>query len=75
MYTRHSTATDLHLRVTPPVAQQTGTGLGTLIIPGWIRERAAELLFAGGDMDEASIAETILDSLLKARQRHTHRLY
>jgi len=65
MYTRHSTATDLHMRVDPPASQQTGTGRGTLIIPGWIRERGAEVLFEGGDVDESSMAEVILDSLLK----------
>lgn len=65
MYARHSTATDLRMRVVPPSAQQTGTGRGTLVIPGWIRERAAEVLFEGGDVDESSVAETILDSLLK----------
>ena len=65
MYTRHSTATDVHLRVVPPVSQQTGTGRGTLIIPGWVRERAAEVLFEGGDVDESSVAEVILDALLK----------
>lgn len=65
MYTRHSTATDLHTPVTPPPSQQTGTGRGTLIIPGWIRERAAEVLFEGGDVDESSLAEVILDALLK----------
>ena len=65
MYTRHSTATDLHMPVTPPPLQQTGTGRGTLIIPGWIRERAAEVLFEGGDVDENSLAEVILDALLK----------
>ena len=36
------------------------------MIPGWIRERAAEVLFEGGDVDEVSVAEVILDSLLKA---------
>ncbi|OBZ62673.1 Actin-related protein 10 [Grifola frondosa] len=65
MYMRHSTATDLHVRVDPPPAQQTGTGRGTLIVPGWIRERAAEVLFEGGDVDESSVAEVILDCLLK----------
>ncbi|KAF5372771.1 hypothetical protein D9615_010125 [Tricholomella constricta] len=65
LYTRHSTATELQMRVMPPPFQQTGTGRGTLIIPGWIRERAAEVLFEGGDVDESSIAEVILDSLLK----------
>ncbi|KAF6757164.1 actin-domain-containing protein [Ephemerocybe angulata] len=62
MYKKHSTATDLKMRVTP--VQQTGTGMGTLIIPGWIRERAAEVLFEG-DVDESSLAETILNALLK----------
>ena len=65
MYKRHSTASDIQMRVLPPSAQQTGTGRGTLLIPGWIRERAAEILFEGGDVDESSLAETILDALLK----------
>jgi actin-related protein 10 len=65
LYTRHSTATDLQIRVAPPASQNIGTGRGTLIIPGWIRERAAEVLFEGGDVDEGSVAEIILDSLLK----------
>ena len=68
MYGRHSTATDIHMRVDPPPAQQTGTGRGTLIVPGWIRERAAEVLFEGGDVDESSVAEFILDTLLKVRE-------
>ncbi len=67
LYMRHSTATDLHLKVTPPASQQTGTGLGTLIVPGWIRERGAEVLFEGSDVDESSVAETILDCLLKVQ--------
>ncbi|OSC96885.1 actin-like ATPase domain-containing protein [Trametes coccinea BRFM310] len=65
MYGRHSTATDIHMRVDPPPSQQTGTGRGTLIIPGWVRERAAEVLFEGGDVDENSVAEVILECLLK----------
>lgn len=65
VYKRHSTAADIHMRVTPPLSQQTGTGPGILIVPGWIRERAAEVLFEGGDVDESSVAEVILDSLLR----------
>ncbi|KAG8212985.1 actin family [Butyriboletus roseoflavus] len=65
MYTRHSTATDIQLRVVPPASQQLGTGRGTLIIPGWVRERAAEVLFEGGDVDENSVAEVLLEALLK----------
>lgn len=67
MYGRQSTASDLEVRVTPPVSQQTGTGNGIVIIPGWIRERAAEFLFTGGDVDEKSVAQVILDSMLKVR--------
>lgn len=65
MYMRHSTATDIQLRVVPPSSQQLGTGRGTLIIPGWIRERAPEVLFEGGDIDENSVAEVLLEALLK----------
>lgn len=65
LYIRHSRSSPIHMRVTPPQQQQTGTGLGTLIIPGWIRERAAEVLFEGGDTDESSLAELILNVLLK----------
>ena len=67
LYTRHSTATNLHVSVVPPASQQMGTGRGTLIIPGWMRERAAEVLFEGGDVDESSVAEVVLDALLKVR--------
>ena len=65
LYKRHSTASDIQMSVTPP-ASSGGLGRGVLIIPGWIRERAAEVLFEGGDVDEVSVAEIILDSLLKA---------
>lgn len=58
--------------VEPPPSQQTGTGRGTLVVPGWIRERAAEVLFEGGDVDESSVAEVILDSLLKVGSKHPH---
>ncbi|KXN91653.1 Actin-related protein 10 [Leucoagaricus sp. SymC.cos] len=65
LYKRHSRATSIYMRVAPPQNQQTGTGMGTLVIPGWIRERAAEVLFEGGDIDESSLAALILDVLLK----------
>lgn len=65
LYKRHSTANDVQMPVTPP-ASSGGLGRGVLVIPGWIRERAAEVLFEGGDVDEVSVAEVILDSLLKA---------
>ena len=64
LYKRYSTANDIQMPVNPP-ASSAGLGRGVLIIPGWIRERAAEVLFEGGDVDEVSVAEIILDSLLK----------
>lgn len=64
VYKRHSTASDVRMLVTPP-ASSGGFGRGVLVIPGWIRERAAEVLFEGGDVDEVSVAEVILESLLK----------
>lgn len=65
LYMRHSTATDIVMRAVPPTSQSHGTGRGTLLIPGWVRERAAEVLFEGRDVDESSVAEVILDSLLR----------
>ncbi|RHZ86233.1 hypothetical protein Glove_53g15 [Diversispora epigaea] len=38
--------------------------MGTLIIPGWIRERCAEVLFEG-DEDESSVVGCALECLLK----------
>ena len=66
---RHSNATDIQLCVVAPVAQQMGTGHGTLVVTGWIRECAVEVLFKGGDVDESSVAEVLLDSLLKVFTR------
>ncbi|KAK4057908.1 hypothetical protein OIO90_001127 [Microbotryomycetes sp. JL221] len=42
-----------------------GVGRGWIQIPGWIRERAAEILFEDGDEDERSLIETILDCVDK----------
>jgi actin-related protein 10 len=63
-FERQSSATDFLIPVTPspPV---TGTGRGNIRLPGWIRERAPEYLFSGGDVDEPSVAEVILQTLLK----------
>ena len=65
LYMEHCTATDLSIRVNPPASHPHGTGKGVLVVPGWIRERAAEVLFEGGDVDESSVVEVILDALLK----------
>jgi len=64
IYEKHSAAHDLFLKVNPS-GIGAPTGRGTLIIPGWVRERAAEVLFEGGDVDESSVAEVILDCLMR----------
>ncbi|GAA5801446.1 actin family [Helicostylum pulchrum] len=58
-YKNFSNATDLYY----PITLQDGTR-ANLLIPGWIRERTVEVLFEG-DEDEPSIAQCIMDSLLK----------
>jgi actin-related protein 10 len=80
LYVRHSSATDLRLAVPVPGAVPSGAGTSTtiratLIIPGWVRERAAEVLFEDGDLDETSVAEVILDALLKARSSSFVRMW
>lgn len=65
LYRQHSRATELRLQVKSPNSQPSETGFATLILPGWIRERAAELLFEDGDLDEPSVVEAILRSLRK----------
>jgi actin-related protein 10 len=65
VYRPHSRATELRIRINPPQNLDNGSGLATLVIPGWIRERAAEILFADGDLDEESVVEVILRSLRK----------
>lgn len=69
-YGQHSKATELRMRVKHPNAQSEDMGLGTLVIPGWIRERAAELLFEDGDLDEQSVVEVVLRSLRKVLRKH-----
>lgn len=63
-YERHSTATDFLIHVNPP-PPLTGTGKGGIRIPGWVRERSAEVLFQSGDVDEPSVAEVVLQTILK----------
>lgn len=69
-YSRQSTATTLSfpvpsLSLAPPTS---GVGRGWIRIPGWIRERCAEVLFEeDAGVDERSVTEVILESLLQVR--------
>lgn len=55
---------------------ESGNGTGTLLVPGWIRERAIEILFEESKTETESISSAILHCLLKVscRSRLTHRL-
>lgn len=64
-YASVSTAVDVHYPITLSTNSRDRT-IGTLIIPGWVRERAAEVLFEG-DEDEASIVGCLLECLLKVK--------
>jgi actin-related protein len=61
-YKNFSSATDLYY----PITLSDGTR-ANLLLPGWIRERTVEVLFEGDEEDEPSIAQCILDSLLKVQ--------
>ncbi|WVQ79414.1 hypothetical protein IAT38_001511 [Cryptococcus sp. DSM 104549] len=64
-YAPTSTAKPMSFRVLPPGAS-TDMGYGTLIVPGWVRERAAEVLFEDDDETEGEgIPHAVLAALLK----------
>lgn len=64
-YAPVSTASDLHYPITLNKKSK-DRQMGILILPGWIRERAAEVLFEG-DEDESSVAVCLLECLLKVK--------
>ena len=62
-----STATELRI---PIGGDGRGIGPGMLVIPGWIRERAVEVLFDDDAVGEAdSLPSAILQTLLKVSYR------
>lgn len=65
-YEANSSATSLNHRISNPHSPA-GTLKGLLVVPGWIRERAADVLFESGDVDEPSVVEVILDVILQVR--------
>lgn len=63
-YARESTATTLSFRIPFGASTAGNVGRGWIRIPGWVRERAAEILFEQGDVDERSVTEAVLEALL-----------
>ncbi|KAL8286464.1 hypothetical protein RQP46_004481 [Phenoliferia psychrophenolica] len=66
-FAHRATAKTISLKIpslSTPVAVS-GVGKGWIQIPGWVRERAAEVLFEPGTEDERSLTEVILEALLR----------
>jgi hypothetical protein len=56
---------DTRFSLTPDEAR---LGVKAVLIPGWIRERTAEVFFEMGEEDEKSVQEVICDSLVKVSE-------
>ena len=68
-----STATELRI---PILGDGRGIGPGMLVIPGWIRERAVEVLFDDDAVGEADgLPTAILQTLLKVSYRRCVRTW
>ena len=50
--------------------QSLASARGIIVIPGWVRESALEVLFEEGDEDESSITEVVLDCILSVSKEH-----
>ncbi|KAM0754774.1 actin-like ATPase domain-containing protein [Meredithblackwellia eburnea MCA 4105] len=67
-YSRNSATTTISFKVPsfpPSSAPVSGTRKGWIQVPGWVRERAAEVLFEEGTDDARNVPDLILESLLK----------
>ncbi|GFZ50090.1 hypothetical protein JCM24511_07843 [Saitozyma sp. JCM 24511] len=60
-----SSAKDMRFRATPPGGSSKAMGTGTLVVPGWVRERASEILFGDAVDEDESIPGLILACVLK----------
>lgn len=66
-YSSTSRATDVSMKVPLYGARAGGVGQGSILVPGWVRERCGEILFEEGGEDRRSLSELILESLLRVR--------
>jgi len=65
-YSASSSATDIRFSIPPEAGASRDLGSGTLVVPGWIRERAAEVLFEEDDFGETTgLPDLVLGCLLK----------
>lgn len=74
-YRQHSSASSISIKVAPPASAAASAPSSAsnqkafLLVPGWIRERAADVLFEPGNQDEPSIIEAMMTSLVKVSAR------
>lgn len=64
-YAPGADATDVRISTTPLPHETQGMGPATLVVPGWIRERAAEVLFDDEEGEAVSIPELVLQCISK----------
>ena len=62
---------DTRFSLTPDEAR---LGIKAVLVPGWIRERTAEVFFEMGEEDEKSVQEVVCDTLVKVSMSFQARL-
>ena len=70
-YENLSSATDMVFSIPLTADMARNSRFGNLSVPGWIRERAAEILFNAGDGSEAEgLPQAVLNSLLRVSMQN-----
>jgi actin-related protein 10 len=64
-YKETSFASDVAFRIPPPAGASIDLGWPTIVVPGWIRERAVEIVFEDEGEEEATLPDAILQCVLK----------
>ena len=69
-FEKTSSATDLRFKIPPLSGEPKQLGFGTLVVPGWICERAAEVLYDEDELGEREgLPNAILRCLVKVGKR------
>jgi actin-related protein 10 len=64
-YAPGADATDIRISTAPLPHETQGMGPATLVVPGWVRERAAEVLFDNEEGEAESIPDLLLHCISK----------
>jgi hypothetical protein len=63
LYAPGADASDIRISISPLSGETQGMGPSTLVVPGWIRERAAEVLFEDDGNEVEGIPELVLQCI------------